>query len=87
MKGVYFIFISHVTIHILLIYIDVMEVVIVLMIHRIHHVLQKTEVCLKVLNLIIRVNKSQSAVKNISCDCKNRINVKKCNSNQEWNKY
>ena len=64
-----------------------MEVVIVLMIHRIHHVLQKTEVYLKVLNLIIRVNKSQSTVKNISCDCKNRINVKKFNSNQEWNKY
>ena len=47
---------------------------------------KKTEVNLKVLNLITRINKSQSMVKFISCDCKNRINVKKCNSDQEWNK-
>ena len=35
--------------------------------------------------MIARINESKISKKPISCECKCRFDVKKCNSNQWWN--
>ena len=33
--------------------------------------------------MITRINKGKTLIKHISCDCKFRLNSRKCNSNQK----
>ena len=59
---------------------------------------QTEDLNLSVLNMIARINKSETLTKQISCECKckfylkcgwNEIQIvffKKCNSNQKWNR-
>ena len=36
--------------------------------------------------MIIRLNESKLLLEHISCTCKYRLDSKKCNLNQKWNK-
>ena len=42
---------------------------------------------LSVFNMITEVNGSKTLAKHVSCECKRKFDVRKCNSNQEWNNY
>ena len=39
----------------------------------------------KVFNMITRINEFKTLVKHISCDCKCKVDITICNSNQKWN--
>ena len=43
------------------------------------------DVNLKVFNMIKNKNEAKIMVKDISCDCKCKLNSTTCNSNQKWN--
>ena len=36
--------------------------------------------------MISRINELKTLTKHISCECKYKFDVRKCNSNQKWNK-
>ena len=36
-------------------------------------------------NIITGINESKTLIKHISCECKYKVNGRKCNSNQQWN--
>ena len=35
--------------------------------------------------MITRKNEPETLIKHISCECKYKFDVRKCNSNQKWN--
>ena len=37
--------------------------------------------------MITEINESETLTKNISCECKCKFDVRKCNSNQKWNNH
>ena len=41
---------------------------------------------LSVLSMIAGTNESKTLAKHISCECKGKFNIRKCNSDQFWNK-
>ena len=40
---------------------------------------------LRVFNMITRINELKTLAKHISCECKRKFDVTKCNSDQWWN--
>ena len=70
-----------------LIYIDVLEVVILLVIYLIKYVPNKTEDLLNdyMINMITAINESKTLTRHIPCECKCKFYGMKCNSNQIWN--
>ena len=46
---------------------------------------KKTDVNVKVFDMIIRINEAKTLIKHISCDYKCKFNSTACNSNQKWN--
>ena len=78
---------DYITIHLGLIQIEVMEIIIVSMIHLVADVFQtKQEIQMYVfLNVITRMNGSKTLTKHISCGCKCKFMGRTRNSNQKWN--
>ena len=84
---------NFIIIHLWLVYIDVMEVVILLMICQVEGVfLRKQKMWWQWLqdingtkNMIARINESIT-LRHISCSCKCKFDSKKCNSNRRLNK-
>ena len=77
----------YITIPLWLIYIDVLEVVILLVIYLIKYVPNKTEDLLNdyMINMITAINESKTLTRHIPCECKCKFYGMKCNSNQIWN--
>ena len=50
------------------------------------YILDKTiHLNLSVFNMITGINESKTLTKHISCECKCKLDGRKCNSNQWWN--
>ena len=70
------------TIHLRLNWIDMLEVVILLMTYLIKYVFQ---IKLSMFNMIKGINESKTLTKHISCECKCKFDRRKCKSNQKRN--
>ena len=47
---------------------------------------QKRRLKSKCVNMITGINESKKLIKHLSCECKSKLDGRKCNSNQWWNK-
>ena len=48
---------------------------------------EKKDLNLSVFNMITGTNELKVLANYISCECKGKFGVTKCNSNQKWNNY
>ena len=78
---------NNTTIHLHLNYINVMEVIILLMTYfnKVCVSNKREDLNLGVFKIITAINESKTLKKHISCECKCKYDRRKCNSNQKWN--